>query len=64
MEVNSQNNLMETPLLCASRARHENVVRLLPDTNEADMNLRSSLGWHPLFAASIREREGIVRLLL
>ena len=63
MEVNSQNKLMETPLLCASRARHENVVRLLPDT-EADMNLRSSLGWHPLLTASIREREGMVRLLL
>jgi ankyrin repeat protein len=64
IEANSQNQLMETPFLCVSRAGHENIVRLLFDANELDMNLKSSLGWHPLFAASVRNGESIVRLLL
>ncbi|OAL56703.1 hypothetical protein IQ07DRAFT_554869 [Pyrenochaeta sp. DS3sAY3a] len=64
IDVDSQNELGETPLFLAVARGHSEVVRLLLNTGKADVEAFDGLGRTPLFLATSWGHAGIVEVLL
>lgn len=62
-DVNVQNQLGETPLMAASVQGHEEVVKILLQS-EANVGLRDRDGHTALTGAAERNHENIIRLLI
>ena len=63
-DVNIRNNLGETPLQCACKNGHDQVVALLCQQPSIDVNVRNYLHETPLHCACINGKAKVVKLLL